>query len=55
MARAHIYFFGAGATLALVALFLFDRPGASLLGQLATVLIGAWITSRDRPDPETPA
>ncbi len=40
MARAHIYFFGAGATLALVALFLFDRPGASLLGQLAIILIG---------------
>ncbi len=40
MARAHIYFFGAGATLALATLLLYDRPGANLLGQFATVVMG---------------
>jgi diguanylate cyclase (GGDEF)-like protein len=40
MARAHIYFFGAGATLALATLLLFERPGANLPGLIATVAIG---------------
>ena len=40
MARAHIYFFGAGATLALATLLLFERPGASLAGQIAVVVFG---------------
>jgi diguanylate cyclase (GGDEF)-like protein len=40
MARAHVYFFGAGATLALTTVLLFHRPGASLPGQLSVVVIG---------------